>query len=147
MALIDTINKDLITAMKAKEAVKLRGIRLIKSALILLNTEGKAVTEEAEIQTLQKMAKQRKESLEIYTTQNRPDLAIKEQEELEIIETYLPKQMSIVDLKAYLTSLIGKLGVVSAKEMGKVMPVALKELGGTADGKAISILLKELLPQ
>jgi uncharacterized protein len=146
MALIDTINQDLIAAMKAKEAVKLRGIRLIKSALILLNTEGKPVTEEAEIQTLQKMAKQRKESLEIYTTQNRPDLAIKEQEELDIIESYLPNQMSIDDLRVYLSALIEKLGVNSAKEMGKVMPVALKELGGTADGKSISILLKELLP-
>jgi uncharacterized protein YqeY len=146
MTLLETINKDLIAAMKAKEPVKLRGIRLIKSALILLNTEGKAVTEEAEIQMLQKMAKQRKESLEIYTAQNRPDLAIKEQEELEIIESYLPKQMGTDELKVYLTALIAKLGVSSGKEMGKVMPVALKELGGTADGKSISILLKELLP-
>ncbi len=145
MTLLETINKDLIAAMKAKEPVKLRGIRLIKSALILLNTEGKAVTEEAEIQMLQKMAKQRKESLEIYTAQNRPDLAIKEQEELEIIESYLPKQMGTDELKVYLTALIAKLGVSSGKEMGKVMPVALKELGGTADGKSISILLKELL--
>lgn len=146
MTLLETINKDLIAAMKAKEPVKLRGIRLIKSALILLNTEGKTVTEEAEIQMLQKMAKQRKESLEIYTAQNRPDLAIKEQEELEIIESYLPKQMGTDELKVYLTALIAKLGVSSGKEMGKVMPVALKELGGTADGKSISILLKELLP-
>ena len=146
MALLDTINKDLIAAMKAKDAVKLRGIRLIKSALILLSTEGKAVTEEAEMQTLQKMAKQRKESLEIYTVQNRPDLALKEQEELEIIESYLPKQMSNDELRVYLSTLIQKLGVNSSKEMGKVMPVALKELAGTADGKSISILLKELLP-
>ena len=112
----------------------------------MLSTEGKAVTEEAEMQTLQKMAKQRKESLEIYTVQNRPDLALKEQEELEIIESYLPKQMSNDELRVYLSTLIQKLGVNSSKEMGKVMPVALKELAGTADGKSISILLKELLP-
>lgn len=145
MALLDKINTDLVAAMKAKDQVQLRGIRLIKSALLLLNTEGKAVTEEAEMQTLQKMAKQRRESMEIYKTQNRDDLFRKEEEELQVIENYLPKQMDTPELKTYLEKLIAREGVTSAREMGKLMPLALKELGGQTDGKSVSELLKQLL--
>lgn len=146
MALIEKINADLIAAMKAKDAVSLRGLRLIKSSLLLLNTEGKAVTEEAEMQALQKMAKQRRESIEIFEAQNRGDLAIIEKEELAIIERYLPKQMEPEALLEFLKGLIAREGVSSAKEMGKIMPKAIAELGGAADGKSISNALKTLLP-
>lgn len=146
MALIEKINADLIAAMKAKDAVSLRGLRLIKSSLLLLNTEGKPVTEEAEMQALQKMAKQRRESIEIYEAQNRPDLASIEKEELLVIESYLPKQMEPEALLEFLKGLIAREGITSAKEMGKIMPKAMAELGGTADGKSISAALKTLLP-
>lgn len=145
MALIEKINADLIAAMKAKDAVALRGLRLIKSALLLLNTEGKPVTEEAEMQALQKMAKQRRESIEIYETQNRSDLAAIEKEELVVIEGYLPKQMEPEALLEFLKGLIEREGVTSAREMGKIMPKAIAELGGAADGKSISAALKTLL--
>jgi uncharacterized protein YqeY len=145
MTLTEQINKDLIAAMKAKEAVKLRGIRLIKSTLLLLATDGKEVTPEAEMQVLQKMAKQRRDSMEIYKTQNRPDLFDIEKEELTIIESYLPKPMDIAELRSVLQELIIRVGAQGAGDFGKVMPVAMKELAGKSDGKSISATLKELL--
>jgi len=148
MSLENTINQDIKTAMLAKNEADLRALRAVKSALLLAKTEKGAadvVSEDAEIKVLQKLVKQRKESAEIYKSQNREDLYEIEAEEIEVIEKYLPKQLSEEELKTYLQGLISKLGVTSVKEMGKVMGVASKDLAGKADGKAISAVIKSLL--
>jgi uncharacterized protein YqeY len=103
------------------------------------------LTEDAEIKLLQKLVKQRKDSLEIYQQQNRADLAQKEQEEIEVIEKFLPKQLSQEELKTILQKIIAEVGASSPADMGKVMGVATKQLAGQADGKAISAVVKELL--
>ena len=148
MSLITQINQDIKQAMLAKDADKLRGLRAIKSALLLAQTEKGAaeeVTPETEIKVLQKLVKQRKESAEIYKTQNRDDLYQIEVEELEVIEAYLPKQMSHEEVETYLKGLIARVGATSVKDMGKVMGAANKELAGKADGRTISELVKQLL--
>jgi uncharacterized protein YqeY len=148
MSLETTINQDIKAAMLAKNEAQLRALRAIKSALLLAKTEKGAsteITEEAEIKVLQKLVKQRKESADIYKSQNREDLYQIEAEEIEVIEHYLPKQLSTEELNAYLKQLIAKLNVTSVKEMGKIMGVASKELSGKADGKAISESIKSLL--
>lgn len=148
MSLENTINQDIKTAMLAKKEADLRALRAVKSALLLAKTEKGAsdvVSEDTEIKVLQKLVKQRKESAEIYKSQNREDLYKIEAEEIEVIEKYLPKQLSEEELKAYLQGVISKLGVTSVKEMGKVMGVASKDLSGKADGKAISETIKTLL--
>jgi len=144
----NTVNQDIKTAMLAKDETSLRSLRAIKSALLLAKTEKGAthdITEEAEIKVLQRLVKQRKESADIYKTQNRDDLYQIEADEIEVIEKYLPKQLSQEDLNAYIKGLIEKLNVTSVKEMGKIMGVANKELSGKADGKAISETIKSLL--
>lgn len=144
----NTVNQDIKTAMLAKDETSLRSLRAIKSALLLAKTEKGAshdLTEEAEIKVLQRLVKQRKESADIYKTQNRDDLYQIEADEIEVIEKYLPKQLSQEDLNAYIKGLIEKLNVTSVKEMGKIMGVANKELSGKADGKAISETIKSLL--
>lgn len=145
--LVEKINKDLIEAMKAKNEASLRAIRAIKSAFLLAGTEtgAKEISDEVAIKAMQKMAKQRKDSIEIFLKENRQDLALKEQEELQVIETYLPAAMSKDELVEALKKIIASSGVVSMKEIGKVMPLAMKELGGKTDGKAINETLKELL--
>jgi uncharacterized protein YqeY len=148
MSLEITINQDIKTAMLAKNESALRGLRAIKSALIIARTEKGAsdvLNEEAEIKVLQKLVKQRKESADIYKNQNRDDLYQIEADEIEVIEKYLPKQMSQAELNSYIKSLLEKLNVTSVKEMGKIMGVANKELSGKADGKAISETIKSLL--
>lgn len=148
MSLETTINQDIKAAMLAKNEARLRALRAIKSALLLAKTEKGAsteITEEAEIKVLQKLVKQRKESADIYKSQNREDLYQIEAEEIEVIEHYLPKQLSTEELNTYLKQLIAKLNVTSVKEMGKIMGVASKELSGKADGKAISENIKSLL--
>ena len=148
MSLKEKIDADIKTAMLAKEKDTLIPLRAIKSAILLAETEKGASEElanDAELKLLQKAAKQRKESAEVFATQNRADLAEKELAELAIIERYLPKQLSDEELKAKLTEIIARLGVTSAAEMGKVMGVATKELAGTADGKAISSTIKSIL--
>jgi uncharacterized protein len=148
MSLIETINQDIKTAMLAKDADKLRGLRAIKSALLLALTEKGAadeVSEEAEIKVLQKLVKQRKESADIYKTQNRDDLYQIEADEQTVIEAYLPKQMSKEEVEVYLKDLISRVGATSVKDMGKVMGTANKELAGKADGKTISEVVKQLL--
>ncbi len=132
-------------AMKAKDEATLRGLRAIKAALLLLKTSGSEVTEDAEMKALQKMVKQRKDSLEIFQQQNRPDLAQKEEEEIKVIEKFLPQQMSEDELKLAVQKIIIDTGASSPAEMGKVMGVATKQLAGKADGKAISAAVKELL--
>lgn len=148
MSLENTVNQDIKTAMLAKNETSLRSLRAIKSALLLAKTEKGAaqeLTEEAEIKVLQRLVKQRKESADIYTSQNRADLYQIETEEIEVIEKYLPKQLSQEELNGYIQGLITKLNVTSVKEMGKIMGVANKELSGKADGKAISETIKNLL--
>jgi uncharacterized protein YqeY len=148
MSLINQIDQDIKQAMLGKQEARLRGLRAIKSALLLARTEKGAsedISQETEIKVLQKLIKQRKESADIYKAQNREDLYKIEAEEMEVIETYLPKQMSRAEIEAYLKDLIGRVGATSIKDMGKVMGTANKELAGKADGRTISEVVKELL--
>ncbi len=147
MTLEEKINLDLKDAMKAKDKVALRGIRAIKAAILLANTDGSGeeLNEEKEIKLLQKLIKQRRDSLDIYEKQNREDLAVQEREEIEIIEKYLPKQLNEEELTAVLQEIIAQTGASSAKDMGKVMGAASKALAGKADGKTISAIVKNLL--
>lgn len=135
-------------AMKAKDEGTLRGLRAIKAEIIKAKTEpgaGGVVTADGELKLLQKLVKQRKDSLEIYTQQNREDLATKESEEIAVIEKFLPQQLSEEALKAAIADIITTLGASSPADMGKVMGVASKQLAGKAEGKAISAVVKELL--
>jgi uncharacterized protein len=148
MSLEQKIMGELKTAMLAKDEAALRSLRAIKAAILLAKTaEGGSgeVSEEEEVKLLQKMVKQRKDSLEIFTQQNRPELAKKEEEEIAVIEKFLPKQLSAEEIKAELATIIAATGASSPADMGKVMGVASKQLAGRADGKTISTLVKELL--
>jgi uncharacterized protein YqeY len=148
MSLTDKINQDIKQAMLAKQEAKLRGLRAIKSALLLAKTEKGAaeeINEETEVKVLQKLVKQRKESADIYQAQNRPDLYQIEKEEMEVIEAYLPKQMDKAEIEAFVKEVISRVGATSVKDMGKVMGTANKELAGKADGKTISEVVKQLL--
>ena len=135
-------------AMKSKNEAALRGLRAIKAEIIKAKTEpgaGGEISADKEMSMLQKMMKQRKDSLEIYQQQNRTDLAQKEEEEMAIIERFLPKQMSADELKAEVQQIITETGASSPADMGRVMGVATKKLAGRADGKTISATVKELL--
>jgi len=135
-------------AMKSKNEATLRGLRAIKAAIILAKTAegaGGKLSEADEVKLLQKLVKQRKDSLEIYQKQDRKDLAQKELEEIEVIEQFLPKQLSGEELKRIIAEIIQQTGASSPADMGKVMGVANKQLAGKADGKSISIVVKELL--
>ncbi len=148
MSLINKIDQDIKQAMLAKDADKLRGLRAIKSALLLAKTEKGAsedLSSEAEVKVLQKLVKQRKESAEIYKTQNRDDLYQIEMDELRVIEVYLPQQMTRFEIEGYIQELIIRLGVTSISEMGKVIGTANKELAGQADGRTVSEVVKQLL--
>jgi uncharacterized protein YqeY len=148
MGLENTIMAELKKAMLAKDEKTLRAIRAIKAAIIIAKTSEGAkgeLKEEDEVKMLQKLVKQRKDSLLIYEQQNRSDLARKEEEEIEVIERYLPKQLTSEELKEKLSAIIAELGAASPADMGKVMGVATKQLGGLAEGKAISTAVKELL--
>src|SRR5580658_9219802 len=136
MPLEEKINADLKAAMMAKDSKKLEAIRAIKSVILLLKTSPEGYTDESEAKSLQKEVKKRKETAEIYTTQNRPELAEVELYQASVIEAYLPKQMSTDELKAEITKIISSTGAVSPADMGKVMGVASKQLAGKADGKA-----------
>lgn len=148
MSLEVTINNEIKTAMLAKDEAGLRGLRAIKSAILLAKTaDGKngELTQDDEIKLLQKLAKQRKDSLEVFKTQNREDLAKKEEEELAIIEKYLPAQMGEAELREALRDVISAVGATGPGDMGKVMGTATKQFAGKADGKMISAIVKELL--
>lgn len=148
MALEQRIMADMKEAMKAKDEPALRSLRAIKAAIILAKTSegaGGELKEEDETKLLQKLVKQRRDSLEIYKTQNREDLAAKEQEEINVIEKFLPKQLSQEELGAAVAGIIEQVGATSPADMGKVMGVATKQLAGKADGKAISATVKDLL--
>ena len=143
----EKINKDLVVAMKAKDEVALRSIRAIKSAILLAKTDGsgQAIDEAREVQMLQKLLKSRQDSYDIYVQNNRPELAQKEMEEIEIIKRYLPAMLEGAELEAVLAQIIAETGATSPKDMGKVMGVASKQLAGKADGKLISETVKRLL--
>ena len=148
MALKLTIENGIKDAMRAKDADRLRALRAIKSMILLEETSGSntgEISTDAEMKILMKAAKQRKDSLEVYIAQNRPDLAEKEQVELTIIEEFLPKQLSDSELTERVSAIIAQLGASSPADMGKVMGVASKELAGLAEGRAISIKVGELL--
>ncbi|TAH01824.1 MAG: GatB/YqeY domain-containing protein [Sphingobacteriales bacterium] len=148
MSLENTINQDIKTAMLAKQEIALRSLRAIKSALLIAKTEKGAsdiLSAEAEIKVLQKLIKQRKESAEIYQTQNRPDLYQIEIDEALVIEKYLPTQLTHAEIKVYIAQIISDLQITLIKDMGKIMALANKNLAGKADGKAISEVIKTLL--
>ena len=148
MSLEITINADIKTAMLAKNEAALRGLRAVKSAILLAKTaDGKTgdLTEEDEMKILQKLVKQRKDSLDVFVAQHREDLAQKERDELDVIEKFMPKQMDENELREVLNGIIAAVGAAGAGDMGKVMGVATKQLAGKADGKLISAMVKELL--
>lgn len=148
MSLEQKIMGDMKAAMLAKDEKALRALRAIKAGIINAKTAegaGGVISEEEEQKLLLKLVKQRRDSLEIFTQQNRPDLAQKEQEEIEVIEKFLPKQLDPTELKAALLDIIEQTGAKSPADMGKVMGVATRQLAGKADGKAISATVKELL--
>lgn len=148
MNLEQKVMAEMKDAMKSKDEAALRGLRAIKAEIIKAKTEpgaGGEVTAEKELGMLQKMMKQRKDSLEIYEQQNREDLAKKEREEIALIEKFLPKQLSADELRTELQKIISETGASSPADMGKVMGAATKHLAGRADGKTISTMVKELL--
>lgn len=148
MSLEQNVMAELKTAMLAKDEKSLRSLRAIKAAIINLKTsEGFSgeIKEEDEIKLLQKLVKQRKESLEIFEKQQRTDLAEKEKEEIVVIEKFLPKQISKEELNNIIEGIIKQTGAKSQADMGKVMSLANKQLAGKADGKTISSIVKEIL--
>ena len=148
MSLTTQIDQDIKQAMLAKQPDRLQALRAIKSALLLAKTEKGAaeeLTEEAEIKVLQKLVKQRKESADIYKTQNREDLYEIEMQEMRVIEPYLPQQMTRFEIEGYIQDLMSRIGATSTQDMGRIMGLASKELAGKADGKTISEVVRQLL--
>ncbi len=147
MSLEIIINAEMKTAMLAKDEARLRGLRAIKAAVLLAKTDGRVgdLTEEDEIKLLQKLAKQRKDSLELFAAQGREDLAAKEREEIAVIEAYLPVQLDDAELRSELQLIIAQADAKGPGDIGKVMGLAVKQLGGKVDGKRISAMMKELL--
>ena len=147
MNLETRIMEDLKTAMREKNQAALRGIRSIKAELLKAKTDGtgREMDETREVQLLQKMIKQRKESAEIFQKQGREDLTTPELEEIAVIEKYLPKMMSVEEITEVIKSIMAEVGATTAKDMGKVMGVATKQLAGKADGKLVSETVKGLL--
>ena len=141
------ITNDLKEAMKNKAQAALRSVRAIKAAILLFKTDGSGneLNEESEIKLLQKLVKQRQDSLDIYVKQGREDLAVTEREEIAIIQQYLPAQLSESELRSAIQSIITETGATSGKEMGKVIGLANQRLAGKAEGKAIAATVKELL--
>ncbi len=148
MGLEQQIMAEMKDAMKAKDEATLRGLRAIKAEIIKAKTEpgaGGEIDEVTEQKFLQKMMKQRRDSLEIFEKQGRNDLAVKEKEEMAVIEKFLPKQLTEAEIKTIVSSIISETGASTAADMGKVMGLASKQLAGKADGKTISGIVKELL--
>jgi uncharacterized protein YqeY len=148
MSLEEKIMPELKTAMLAKDEKTVRSLRAIKAAIIVAKTAEGArgeLKEEDEVKLLQKLVKQRRDSLDIFTQQNRPDLASREKEEIEIIEKFLPRQLSPEELREQIRKIIADSGAASPAEMGKVIGIANKQLAGKAEGKTISTIVKELL--
>lgn len=148
MSLETQVMTEMKDAMKSKDDAALRGLRAIKAEIIKAKTEpgaGGEINSDIELKLLQRLVKQRKDSIEIFEQQKRDDLAKVEKEEVAIIEKFLPKQLAEEELKVELQAIISSVGAVSAADLGKVMGVASKQLAGKADGKAISAMVKQLL--
>jgi uncharacterized protein len=148
MSLKEQIEADLKKAMLEKNKDDLRALRAIKSMILLAQTEKGAATElntDMEVKILQKAVKQRMDSIAIFRQQNRNDLADAEQAEVEVINRYLPAQLTEAQLTEKIQKIVIQVGATSIKDMGKVMGIAGKELAGSADGKAISEVVKKLL--
>ncbi len=148
--LFEQVSKDIVAAMKAHDAVRRDTLRNVKKYFLEAKTAPGAndeLTDDAALKILQKLAKQGRESAEIYQGQNRPDLAEEELAQVRVIEEYLPKQLGEAELEAKLKDIIAEVGASSPQEMGKVMGVATKRLAGQADGRAISACVKKLLAQ
>ncbi|RYZ55676.1 MAG: GatB/YqeY domain-containing protein [Sphingobacteriales bacterium] len=148
MSLETTMMEQLKQAMRDKNDAALRTLRAIKAAILVEKTASGAkdeLTEADEMKILQKLSKQRKDSLDIFRAQNREDLAVKEEEEIAVIEQFLPKQLSQEDLDARIKDIITSVGASSAADMGKVMGAASKQLAGQADGRLISETVKRML--
>jgi uncharacterized protein YqeY len=148
MSLENTVNGKIKEAMLAREEATLRALRAIKAAILLAKTsEGSSgeLSAEEEVKMLQKLVKQRKDSLEIFTAQNRDDLALREREEIEVIERFLPAKMTPEELREEVGRIIRETGATSIRDLGKVMGVATKRLSGRADGKEVSETAKSLL--
>lgn len=147
MELEKQIQADMVAAMKAKETVRLAALRGIKAAILLARTSGGAseITDADIVKIIGKLVKQRKESAEIYTAQNRPELAANELAEAAAMEVYLPRQLSEAEVEAELQKIIAETGASGMADMGKVMGTAAKRLAGQADGRLISTLVKKLL--
>lgn len=148
MSLTEKVSADLMAAMKAKDKVVLEALRAAKTAFTLAKAEKGAnsvLTGDEELKIIQKLVKQRRESADIYKTQNRPDLFEKEVAEADVLEKYLPAKMSEEELMKTLKSIIERVGAKSPADMGKVMGAATKELAGKADGKEISSKVQQLL--
>ncbi len=147
MALEAQIQKDIMEAMKAKDAVRLASVRSIKSAILLAKTSGsgKEVDDTEILKLIQKLVKQRKESAEQYTAAGRQELADNELAEAAVLETYLPKMLSEEEVEAKLKEIIAEVGASAPSDMGKVMGVATKRLAGLAEGKTISAIVRRLL--
>ena len=148
MDIFDIISNDLKEAMKAKDKVALDTLRNIKKALLEAKTApgaGDSVDDATATKIISKLAKQGRESAELFASQNRPELAAEEMAQVAVLERYLPKQMSDEELTEALKNIIAEVGASTPQEMGKVMGVATKKLAGMADGKAISAKVRELL--
>lgn len=147
MSLENTLANDLKEAMKSKDQAAMRSLRAIKAAILLFKTDGSGqeLDTQAEIKILQKLVKQRQDSLDIYVKQGREDLAVTEREEIEVIQRYLPEQLSDEALHAALKAIMEEVGATSMKDMGKVIGLANQKLAGKAEGKAIAAAVKTLL--
>jgi len=147
MSVQNQVMDQMKAAMKSKDKVALESLRALKSAFLLANTSGGNVelSEADEIKIVQKLVKQRKDSAAIFDEQGRSDLADPEKAQAKVLEQFLPVQMSEVELKEEIGKIVNQTGASSMKDMGKVMGIASKQLGGKADGKAISMVVKELL--
>lgn len=145
MNIEERINADIKTAMLAKDAKKLEALRAIKSVILLLKTSPEGLTEDSVNKALQKEVKKRKESADIYKSQNRADLEENELVQAAVIEDYLPKQMGEDEIKTELVKIIASVGASGPGDMGKVMGAASKAFAGKADNKLVSALVKQLL--
>lgn len=148
MSLFDQVSKDIVAAMKAKDKVRLEALRNIKKFFIEAKTAPGAndtLDDAVALKILAKLAKQGRDTAALYHEQNRPDLAEEEEAQAKVIEEYLPKALTPEELEAEVKAIIAQVGATSAKDMGKVMGVASKQLAGCADGRAISTLVKQLL--
>jgi uncharacterized protein YqeY len=148
MSLSTQIMEEIKTAMRAKDTIALEALRAIKSEILLAQTatgSKEEISEADEIKLLQKLVKTRKDSAKIYTEQNRMDLAEPELAQIAVIEKFLPAQLSEAEVEAIITKIIAETGATGIASMGKVMGIASAQLGGTAEGKTISAIVKKLL--